>query len=188
MQKMANIRKARGVARGLHVFHGSLNPLSSELWRMAILEPKEPCCWKLTSEDEDSIGNVSLERFQGFQQCGVQDPRFSAEQKSGHDTALNNTPRFLLKEITLSVQDFWTLNQFLLCRFLESTYKTNLTSTVITTPNTVSPFQLKHDILDLDLLALLSEAASHSSQLFVQAVAASSDGSWLRVPLVPPAP
>ena len=67
------------------------------------------------------------------------------------------------------------------CRFLESTYKTNFTSAVITSPDTVSPSQLKHDILDLDFSELFSEAASHPSQCFVQAVAASSEGSWLKV-------
>ena len=66
----------------------------------------------------------------------------------------------------------------LLTGIAQSIYKT---STVITTPDIVSPSQLKRDILGLDFSELLSEAASHPSQRFVQAVAASSEGSWLRV-------
>ena len=43
------------------------------------------------------------------------------------------------------------------------------------------PSSTKKEILQLDLSLLLSNAASHPSQKFVQAVAASQEGSWLKI-------
>ena len=64
------------------------------------------------------------------------------------------------------------------CRFLESTFQSNFTSAVLTSSDDVSIHTLKKDILHLDLSHLPS---THPSQQYVQAIASSSDGSWLKM-------
>ena len=67
------------------------------------------------------------------------------------------------------------------CHFLESPFQTNLTSTVLLTPDETSSYQLKKEIINRDWLSLLSEAAFHPFQCHIQAVAANPDGSWPKV-------
>ena len=67
------------------------------------------------------------------------------------------------------------------CRFLESIYKSNYTSAVLTSSDGISIRSLKKEILQLDLSLLLADASIHPSQQYVQAVASSNDGSWLKL-------
>ena len=67
------------------------------------------------------------------------------------------------------------------CRFLESTFETSYTSSVLSSPDSVQIAQVKKEIIQLDFSNLLDAAATHPSQCYVQAVAASSEGSWPKV-------
>ena len=67
------------------------------------------------------------------------------------------------------------------CRFLESSLQLNLTSSVLTSPEDISPTRLKKEVLKQDHALLLSTAATHSSQFYVQAVAANPEGSWPKI-------
>ena len=97
---------------------------------------------------------------------------------------------FLLKTITgdislsarsfrsLAVSDVESLQLVRQCRFLESTLDSNFTTSVLTSPNIVSPSSIKKVILQLDFSLLLSDAASHQSQKLVLKIASSQEGSW----------
>ena len=63
------------------------------------------------------------------------------------------------------------------CRFLESIYKSNYTTAVLTFSNR----SLQKEILQLDLSLLLADASINPSQQYVQAVASSNVGSWLKL-------
>ena len=54
----------------------------------------------------------------------------------------------------------------------------NFTTSVLTSPNTVSFSSIKKDILLFDFTLLLNDAASHPSQLFVHKIASSQEVSW----------
>ena len=45
----------------------------------------------------------------------------------------------------------------------------------------ISYHSLKKEILQIDLSLLLADASTHPSQQYVQAVASSNDGSWLKL-------
>ena len=62
-----------------------------------------------------------------------------------------------------------------------SIYKSNYTTAVLTSSDDISNHSLKKEILKLDLSLLLADASTHPSQKYVQAVASSNDGSWLRL-------
>ena len=97
---------------------------------------------------------------------------------------------FLLKTITgdlsLSAQTFCSLavsdvESLLLvrqCRFLESTLDSNFTTSILTSPNSVSLSSIKKEILQLNFFLTLGDAASHPSQIFVEKIASSQVGSW----------
>ena len=97
---------------------------------------------------------------------------------------------FLLKVITgdlslcarsfrsLAVSDVESLLLVRQCRFLESTLDSDFTTSVLTSPNSVSLSLIKKNILQLDLSILLSDAASHPSQIHVHKIASSQEGSW----------
>ena len=78
---------------------------------------------------------------------------------------------------SLAVSDVKSLLLIRQCRFLESTLDLNFTTSVLTSPNSVSP-SIKKVILQLDFSLLLSDAASHPSQKLVQNIASSQEGSW----------
>ena len=67
------------------------------------------------------------------------------------------------------------------CRFLESIYKSNYATAVLTSSDEISNHSLKKEIFQLDLSLLHANASTHPSQQYVQAVASSIDGSWLRL-------
>ena len=83
--------------------------------------------------------------------------------------------KILLKEESLSsrvfrslaVNDVESLVLVKQCRFLESAYGTNLTSTVLSSPEEISLSQLKNDIISMDHSLLLSECDSHPSGLSI---------------------
>ena len=52
---------------------------------------------------------------------------------------------------------------------------------VLTSSDEISNHSPKKEILQLDLSLLLANASTHPSQKYVQAVASSNDGSWLRL-------
>ena len=65
---------------------------------------------------------------------------------------------------SLAVSDVESLQLVRQCRFLESTLESDFTTSVLTSPDSVSLSSMKKDILQLDLSLLLSDAASHPSQ------------------------
>ena len=60
-------------------------------------------------------------------------------------------------------------------------YKSNYTTAVLTSSDGISNRSLQKEILQLDLSLLLADASIHPSQQYVQAVASSNDGSWLKL-------
>ena len=66
------------------------------------------------------------------------------------------------------------------CRFLKSIYKSNYTNAVLISSD-ISNHSLKKEFLQSDLSLLLADTSTHPSQQYVQAVASSNDGSWLRL-------
>ena len=82
---------------------------------------------------------------------------------------------------SLAASDVESLIIIRQCRFLESALNSNFTSTILTSSEDISLPSMKKEILQLDLSLLLSNAASHPSQKFVQAVASSQEGSWLKI-------
>ena len=94
--------------------------------------------------------------------------------------------KILTAELSLSARTFRSLatsdvESLLLvrqCKFLESSLKSNFTTSILTSPDTVSITSITEDIKKLDLSLLFSEAASHSSQKYVKHIASSQEGSW----------
>ena len=82
---------------------------------------------------------------------------------------------------SLAASDVESLIIIRQCRFLESALNSNFTSTKVTSSEDIFLPSMKKEILQLDLSLLLSNAASHPSQKFVQAVASSQEGSWLKI-------
>ena len=82
---------------------------------------------------------------------------------------------------SLAASDVESLQLVRQCRFLESTFETSYTSSVLSSPDSVQIAQVKKEIIQLDFSNLLDAAATHPSQCYVQAVAASSEGSWPKV-------
>ena len=64
------------------------------------------------------------------------------------------------------------------CRFLESALNSNFTTSILTSPDSVSISSITEDIIQLNLSLLLSEAATHPSQKLVHQIASSPEGSW----------
>ena len=67
------------------------------------------------------------------------------------------------------------------CRYLESSYGLNFTSSILSFYMSLSPSKIKKTIIDKDIELLLSEAASISHLRYVQAVAKDPDCSWPKV-------
>ena len=82
---------------------------------------------------------------------------------------------------SLAVSDVESLIITRQCRFLESTFQSNLTSDVLASSGEVSYHSIKKDILRLGQSQLHADASSHTSQHYVLAVASSSEGSWLKL-------
>ena len=197
-----NIEKARRAffARGSGVFHGTLNPLSS---RNIVEHCVVPC---LLFGAESWILNASLlQKLESFQ------AELAKRILRLHSRTANNTApmalqwpsvraciliiklSYLLKvirgDLSLSARVFCSLvasdvESLIIirqCRFLESVFSFNFTSTILTSSEDISLPSMKKEILQLDLSLLLSNAASHPSQKFVQAVASSQEGSWLKI-------
>ena len=64
---------------------------------------------------------------------------------------------------------------------LSGIFKSNYTTAVLTSSDDISNHSLKKEILQRDLSLLLADASTHPSQRYIQAVASSNDGSWLRL-------
>ena len=79
---------------------------------------------------------------------------------------------------SLAVMDVESLLLVRQCRFLESTLDSSFTTSILTSPKSVSLSSIKKDLLKLDISLLLSDAASHRSQTLVQQIASSQEGSW----------
>ena len=79
---------------------------------------------------------------------------------------------------SLAVTDVESLLLVRQCRFLESTLDSSFTTSILTSPKSVSLSSIKKDIRKLDISLLLSDAASHRSQTLVQQIASSQEGNW----------
>ena len=189
-----NLEKARRAffARGSGVFHGRLNPLSS----MNIIEHCVlPCL--LYGAESWILNNSLLAKLKSFQAELVKQilrlPKKTANNiahmalqcPSMRARILIIKLNFLLKVITgdlslsLCARSFRSLavsdvECLLLVRLLDSDF----TTSVLTSPNSVSLSLIKKNILQLDLSILLSDAASHPSQIHVHKIASSQEGSW----------
>ena len=86
----------------------------------------------------------------------------------------------LLSSALLPASDVESLFIIRQCRFLESIYKSNYTTAVLTSDE-ISNHSLKKEIFQLHLSLLLANSSTNPSQQYVQAVASSIDGSWLRL-------
>ena len=192
-----NIEKARRAffARGSGVFHGTLNPLSS---RNIVEHCVLPC---LLFGAESWILNASLlQKLESFQ-AELAKRILRLHSRTANNTALMALQwpsvrahiliiklSYLLKVIrgdlslsahvfrSLAASDVEPLIIIRQCRFLESAFNSNFTSTILTSSEYISLTSMKKEILQLDLSLLLSNAASHPSQKFVQAVASSQEG------------
>ena len=198
----ANIKKARGAffARGCGVFHGKLNPLSSR----SIVE----CCVMpvlLYGAESWILNNSLLQMLESFQaelaKRILKLPKFASNNVSRmalqwpsiRARVLCSKLHFLTKVMrnedslssrvfrSLAASDVESLQLVRQCRFLESTFETSYTSSVLSSPDSVQIAQVKKEIIQLDFSNLLDAAATHPSQCYVQAVAASSEGSWPKV-------
>ena len=194
-----NLEKARRAffARGSGVFHGRLNPLSS----MNIIEHCVlPCL--LYGAESWILDNSLLAKLESFQaelaklilrlpkNTANNIARMALQCLSMRAHILIIKLNFLLKVITgdlslcarsfrsLAVSDVESLLLVRQCRFLESTLDSDFTTSVLTSPNSVSLSLIKRNILQLDLSILLSDAASHPSQIHVHKIASSQEGSW----------
>ena len=194
-----SIEKARRAffARGSGVFHGKLNPLSS----MKIVEHCVlPCL--LYGAMSWILDNGLLAKLESSQ------TELAKRILCLHKNTANNIARmalqwpsmrariFIIKlkflhkiivgDLSLSARTFRSLavtgvESLLLvrqCRFLESTLDSSFTTSILTSPKSVSLSSIKKDILKLDISLLLSDAASHRSQTLVQQIASSQGGSW----------
>ena len=197
-----NIKKARGAffARGSGVFHGLLNPLSSR----SIVES---CVLPVLLYGAESWAlNLSLlKKLDSFQAetgrrilclrktTATNIVRLALQWPSIRARILCIKLAFLLKILlkeeslssrvfrSLAVNDVESLVLVKQCRFLESAYGTNLTSTVLSSPEEISLSQLKNDIISMDHSLLLSECDSHPSQHWVLNIATSTNSSWPKV-------
>ena len=79
---------------------------------------------------------------------------------------------------SLAVIDVESLLLVRQCRFLESPLDSSFTTSILTSPKSVSLSSIKKDIPKLDISLLLSDAASHRSQTLVQQIASSQEESW----------
>ena len=196
-----NLEKARRAffARGSGVFHGRLNPLSS----MNIIEHCVlPCL--LYGAESWILDNSLLAKLKSVQAELVK--RILRLPKKTANNIAHMAPQcpsmrariliiklnFLLKVITgdlslslcarsfryLAISDVESLLLVRQCRFLESTLDSDFTTSVLTSPNSVSLSLIKKNILQLDLSIFLSDAASHPSQIHVHKIASSQEGSW----------
>ena len=68
---------------------------------------------------------------------------------------------------SISVNDIESMSIIRQCRFLESAYSSNLTSTVLNT-NDLLPANIKKTVLELDRSRILSDAEGHASQSYVK--------------------
>ena len=197
-----NINKARGAffSRGSGTFHGTLNPLSSR----SIIE----CCvlpTLLYGAESWILNTTLLIKLESFQaEIGkriLRLPKFVANNTvrmalqwpSVRTRVLCIKLGFLLKVLknenslsarvfrSLAVSDVEALHLIRQCRFLESSLNTNFTSRILSSHQEFSFSQLKKEIIEVDFSLLLSEASNHSSQRYVQAVAASPISSWPKV-------
>ncbi len=82
---------------------------------------------------------------------------------------------------SLAASDVESIHLVWQCRLLDSSFETNFTSSIISSPYTSSISQVRKEILDLDFHQLLNEAVSHPSQRYVQTVAVSPNSSWPKV-------
>ena len=194
-----NIKKARCAffARGSGVFHGSLNPLSSK----SIVEHCVfPCL--LFGAESWILNSTLLQKLESFQaelakrilrlptHTSNNNARMALQWPSMRARILIIKLCFLLKVVnsdhslsarvfrSLAASDVESLLITRQCRFLESTFKSNFTTTVLTSSETISKHSLKKDIFQLDLSLLFADASTHPSQQYVHAVATSHDGSW----------
>ena len=194
-----NIKKARRVffARGSGVFHGSLNPLSSK----SIVEHCVfPCL--LFGAESWILNSTLLQKLESFQaelakrilrlptHTSNNNARMALQWPSMRARILIIKLCFLLKVVnsdhslsarvfrSLAASDVESLLITRQCRFLESTFKSNFTTTALTSSETISKHSLKKDIFQLDLSLLFADASTHPSQQYVHAVATSHDGSW----------
>ena len=181
----SNIDKARRAffARGSGIFLGKLNPLSSRsIIELCVL----PCL--LYGAESWILHNTLLDKLESFQ------AELAKRILHLHRHAANNIARmalqwpsirariliiklkFLYKILTaklsfsahtfrsLATSDVESLLLVRQCKFLESSLNSNFTTSILTSPDTVSITSITEDILRLDLSLLFSEAASHSSQ------------------------
>ena len=79
---------------------------------------------------------------------------------------------------SLATSDVESLLLVRQCRFLESALTSHFTTSILTSPDSVSISSITEDIIQLDLSLLLSEAATHPSQKLVHQIASSPEGSW----------
>ena len=197
-----NIKKARRAffARGSGVFHGTLNPLSSK----SIVEHCVfPCL--LFGAETWILNSTLLQKLESFQAelakrilrlptCTSNNTVLMALQwPTMRARILIIKLCFLFKvvnsDLTLSARVFRSLSAsdveslviIRQCHFLESIYKSNYTTALLTSSDEISNHSLKKEILQLDLSLLLADASTHPSQQYVQAVASNIDGSWLRL-------
>ena len=197
-----NIKKARCAffARGSGVFHGTLNPLSSK----SIVEHCVfPCL--LFGAETWILNSTLLQKLESFQaelaKCILRLPTCTS-----NNTALMALQwpsmrariliiklcflfKVVISDLTLSAHvfrflaasDFESLVIIRQCCFLESIYKSNYTTAVLTSSDEITNHSLKKEILQLDPSLLVANVSTHLSQQYVQAVASSIDGSWLRL-------
>ena len=71
---------------------------------------------------------------------------------------------------SISVNDIESMSIIRQCRFLESAYSSNLTSTVLNTDDLL-PASINKTVLELDRSPILSDAEGHASQSYVLEVA-----------------
>ena len=197
-----NIKKARGAffARGQGVFRGSLNPLSSR----SIVES---CVLPILLYGADSwiINATLLRKLESFQ--GELAKRLLRLSKYASTRACRMAllwpsirARVLCYKLTLlfkimlnddsissrvfhslAASDVESIPLVRQCRYLESSYGLNFTSSILSSSMSLSPSKMKKTIIDKDIELLLSEAASVPHLRYVQAVAKDPDCSWPKV-------
>ena len=77
---------------------------------------------------------------------------------------------------SISVNDIESMSIIRQCRFLESAYSSNLTSTTVLNTDDLLPASIKKTVLGLDRSRILSDAEGHASQFYVLEVAKA--GAW----------
>ena len=191
-----SIEKARRAffVRGSGLFHGKLNSLSSmKIVEHCIL----PCL--LYGAESWILDNGLLAKLESFQAKRIlclhkytanNIARMALQWPSMRARILIIKLKFLHKiivgDISLSTRTFRSLavtdvESLLLvrqCSILESTLDSSFTTSILTSPKSVSLSSIKKDILKLNISLLLSDAASHRSQTLVQQITSSQEGSW----------